>query len=149
MIKLKYNHALMSLVDLHWSIIWWNVGRLLSVSMSCLDAMYNMRILTIYKEIPQKKIKILYIIYIINISSTKYPHLVFGCVASSAPVNLVVTNTPWFVDVTQALSNTLVGGLSSCASQVQAGYARIDTLLRTKNYAQLVNDFQLCDPPKS
>ncbi|KAH3770490.1 hypothetical protein DPMN_171777, partial [Dreissena polymorpha] len=75
----------------------------------------------------------------------KYPHLVAGAVASSAPVR-AITNFEGYNDVVAAsLSSELVGGSKGCLETVRAAFRQIDDMILYTLYDQLQEDFQSCN----
>ncbi|XP_070578228.1 thymus-specific serine protease-like [Ptychodera flava] len=75
----------------------------------------------------------------------KYPHLVYGSIASSAPV-LAQTNFEGYNDVVAAsLSDPVVKGSTQCAANVKAAFKTVDQLIQEKQFEKLRKDFISCD----
>lgn len=76
----------------------------------------------------------------------KYPHLVIGALASSAPVQ-ALTNFEGYNDVVAAsLESSIVGGNEECMTQIQQAFIQIDDLLKLGNHTLLEGYFKSCDP---
>lgn len=72
----------------------------------------------------------------------KYPHLVNGAWASSAPLHVKLD----FVEYKEVASQSirLVGG-NACADRIQRGFAQVEDLIKQGEYDKVVQDFNLCD----
>ncbi|XP_074646567.1 thymus-specific serine protease-like [Tubulanus polymorphus] len=76
----------------------------------------------------------------------KYPHLVFGSIASSAPVR-AQTNFQGYNNVVAAsLGDPVVKGSKKCVEMVKAAFKKIDKLISSKQYSILEKDFRSCQP---
>ncbi|XP_060082969.1 thymus-specific serine protease-like [Ylistrum balloti] len=76
----------------------------------------------------------------------KYPHLVIGALASSAPVR-ALTNFEGYNDVVAAsLESSIVGGTEECMTQIQQAFIQIDALLKLGNHTLLEGYFSSCEP---
>ncbi|OWF35753.1 thymus-specific serine protease-like [Mizuhopecten yessoensis] len=76
----------------------------------------------------------------------KYPHLVVGALASSAPV-MALTNFEGYNDVVAAsLESSIVGGTEECMTQIQQAFIQIDALLKLGNHKMLEGYFKSCQP---
>ncbi|KAM8952267.1 thymus-specific serine protease [Pelodytes ibericus] len=76
----------------------------------------------------------------------KFPHLVFGAVASSAPVRAKLDFTDYNKVVAQSLSDPVIGGSEKCLDLVRLGFRAVDGLLQSGNASQLEKDFASCGP---
>ncbi|XP_052819166.1 thymus-specific serine protease-like [Mya arenaria] len=75
----------------------------------------------------------------------KYPQLVAGAVASSAPVR-AVTNFEGYNDVVaKSLSNPVVGGSPECLDAVRTAFSVIDSMIDNGKTDQLKEDFLSCN----
>lgn len=74
----------------------------------------------------------------------KYPHLVFGAVASSAPVQAQTNFEGYNEVVAQSLADAAVGGSQQCTDQVVEAFHRIDSMILTNHTIQLEKDFLSC-----
>ncbi|XP_033734506.1 thymus-specific serine protease-like [Pecten maximus] len=76
----------------------------------------------------------------------KYPHLVIGALASSAPVR-ALENFEGYNDVVAAsLESSIVGGNEECMTQIQQAFIQIDALLKLGNHTLLEGYFKSCEP---
>lgn len=76
----------------------------------------------------------------------KYPHLIHGAVASSAPVRAVANFEGYNDVVAKSLSTALVGGSEKCADKVRQAFRTVDDLLKKGNLTKLSADFLSCKP---
>lgn len=75
----------------------------------------------------------------------KYPHLMIGAVASSAPV-LAKTNFEGYNKVVAAsLGSLLVGGSKQCTGNVNKAFEQVDGLIADRQFAKLEQDFNSCN----
>ncbi|EDO31220.1 predicted protein [Nematostella vectensis] len=75
----------------------------------------------------------------------KYPHLVIGAVASSAPVEAQTDFKDYNNVVASSLSSPLVGGSKLCMHNIEEAFKFVDRLLDTKNFKTLEKDFIACN----
>lgn len=74
----------------------------------------------------------------------KYPHLVSGAVASSAPVQ-AKTDFQGYNNVAAAsFASPLVGGSVQCRSNIKKAFTTVDQLIAEKNFQKLEEDFSSC-----
>lgn len=74
----------------------------------------------------------------------KYPHLVSGAVASSAPVQ-AKTDFQGYNNVAAAsFASPLVGGSVQCRSNIKKAFTTVDQLIAEKNFQKLEKDFSSC-----
>ncbi|XP_049548662.1 putative serine protease K12H4.7 [Anopheles darlingi] len=71
----------------------------------------------------------------------KYPHLVNGAWASSAPVFAKMEFTEYKEIVSESIR--LVGG-SNCANRIERGVQQVEELIANRQYAQVADKFRLC-----
>lgn len=76
----------------------------------------------------------------------KYPHIVFGAIASSAPVQAITDFKGYNDVVAGSLSDPTVGGSGECLQQVSQAFIQIDGLLKSKQFKMLQKDFKSCGP---
>lgn len=77
----------------------------------------------------------------------KYPHLVYGSIASSAPVQAVENFIGYNEVVHASLSAPIVGGSDECAANVAAAFATIDKLIETQEgVTSITEKFNTCAP---
>ncbi|KAJ8042073.1 Thymus-specific serine protease [Holothuria leucospilota] len=76
---------------------------------------------------------------------TSYGHLIFGALASSAPVRAQVDFQEFNDVVGAGLSNTKTGGSAECIKNVIAAFSQVDQLIKGKQFPKLKEDFQLCE----
>jgi serine protease 16 len=74
----------------------------------------------------------------------KYPHLVYGAIASSAPVHAITNFQGYNAVVGRSLSDPVVGGSSFCMHSVQNAFAKVDDLIKQKQLTKLASDFFSC-----
>ncbi|XP_029301856.1 thymus-specific serine protease-like [Cottoperca gobio] len=77
----------------------------------------------------------------------KFPHLVFGAVASSAPVNSKLDFSAYSDIVGLSLMNEAVGGSEKCLAAVREAFAAVEALM-AGNASQVAVDFGCCQIPK-
>ncbi|XP_040902925.1 thymus-specific serine protease [Toxotes jaculatrix] len=78
----------------------------------------------------------------------KYPHLVYGAVASSAPVKAKLDFSAYNNIVGLSLKNKAVGGSEKCLSVVREAFAAVEAALMSGNVSQVAVDFGCCQIPK-
>ncbi|KAI3354518.1 hypothetical protein L3Q82_019032, partial [Scortum barcoo] len=78
----------------------------------------------------------------------KFPHLVYGAVASSAPVKAKLDFSAYSNTVGLSLMNEAVGGSEKCLAGVREAFAAVETALMVGNTSQLAADFGCCQIPK-
>lgn len=78
----------------------------------------------------------------------KFPHLVFGAVASSAPVKAKLDFSAYNSVVGSSLVNKAVGGSEKCLAVVREAFAAVEAALMGGNASQLAVDFGCCQIPK-
>nr|XP_020442276.1 thymus-specific serine protease-like isoform X1 [Monopterus albus]XP_020442287.1 thymus-specific serine protease-like isoform X1 [Monopterus albus]XP_020442296.1 thymus-specific serine protease-like isoform X1 [Monopterus albus] len=78
----------------------------------------------------------------------KFPHLVYGAVASSAPVEAKLDFSAYNNIVGLSLTNEAVGGSEKCLASVQEAFAAVEGALMGGNASQLAKDFGCCQIPK-
>lgn len=76
----------------------------------------------------------------------KYPHLVQGAVASSAPVQAVVNFEGYNQVVAASLASEIVGGSQQCLDMVRKGFQVVDTMIGAGAFYKLQTDFKSCGP---
>ncbi|XP_042299520.1 thymus-specific serine protease-like [Sceloporus undulatus] len=74
----------------------------------------------------------------------KFPHLVFGAIASSAPVRAQVDFSGYEKVVAESLSNPVIGGSKQCLDAVAEGFAAVEKLVLAGQLQKLEKDFQSC-----
>ncbi|XP_045193377.2 thymus-specific serine protease-like [Mercenaria mercenaria] len=75
----------------------------------------------------------------------KYPQLVHGAVASSAPVQ-AVTNFQGYNEVVAAsFQSQLVGGSQECLDMIKKGFQIIDSMISAGQFDKLRSDFKSCN----
>lgn len=75
----------------------------------------------------------------------KYPHLVFGAVASSAPVKAKVNFEAYNNIVKASLSSPIVGGSEKCAANIKTAFEKMENLVGDKSFTKLQEDFKSCN----
>ncbi|XP_050921378.1 thymus-specific serine protease [Lates calcarifer] len=78
----------------------------------------------------------------------KFPHLVFGAVASSAPVKATLDFSAYNNIVGLSLMNEAVGGSEKCLAVVREAFAAVEGALVGGNISQVAVDFGCCQIPK-
>ncbi|KAK2912800.1 thymus-specific serine protease [Channa argus] len=78
----------------------------------------------------------------------KYPHLVYGAVASSAPVKAKLDFSAYNNIVGLSLTNEAVGGSEKCLAAVREAFSTVEVALIGGNVSQLALDFGCCQVPK-
>ncbi|XP_062843300.1 thymus-specific serine protease [Trichomycterus rosablanca] len=78
----------------------------------------------------------------------KFPHLVYGALASSAPIQATLDFSAYNKVVGCSLSDESVGGSKKCESSVRKAFAVLETALLGGNETQVVRDFACCELPK-
>ncbi|XP_037533989.1 thymus-specific serine protease [Nematolebias whitei] len=79
----------------------------------------------------------------------KFPSLVFGAVASSAPVKAQLDFSAYNNVVGLSLMNEAVGGSEECLAKVQEAFVLVEAALTSGNCSQLAQDFGCCQIPKN
>ncbi|XP_017295714.1 thymus-specific serine protease [Kryptolebias marmoratus] len=79
----------------------------------------------------------------------KFPSLVYGAVASSAPVEAKLDFSAYTNVVGLSLMNEEVGGSEKCRAKVQEAFAAVEAALMSGNSSQLAKDFGCCQNPKN
>ncbi|XP_061175291.1 thymus-specific serine protease-like [Saccostrea echinata] len=74
----------------------------------------------------------------------KFPHLVFGAVASSAPVQAQTDFQGYNEVVAQSLADPAVGGSKQCTAQVAEAFQKIDRMVSGQQTKGLAKDFLSC-----
>ncbi|XP_074496690.1 thymus-specific serine protease [Sebastes fasciatus] len=77
----------------------------------------------------------------------KFPNLVYGAVASSAPVRAELDFSAYSNIVGLSLMNEAVGGSEKCLAGVQEAFAAVEALMGG-NTSQVAEDFGCCQIPK-
>ncbi|XP_029026804.1 thymus-specific serine protease isoform X2 [Betta splendens] len=77
----------------------------------------------------------------------KYPHLVYGAVASSAPVKAQLDFSAYSNVVGASLANEAVGGSEKCVAAVRGAFAAVERVLTRGDVRQLAADFRCCQVP--
>ncbi|XP_042343077.1 thymus-specific serine protease [Plectropomus leopardus] len=77
----------------------------------------------------------------------KFPHLVYGAVASSAPVKATLDFSAYSNSVGLSLMNEAVGGSEKCLTGVRDAFAAVEALM-SRNVSQVAVDFGCCQIPK-
>ncbi|XP_064612363.1 thymus-specific serine protease-like [Liolophura sinensis] len=75
----------------------------------------------------------------------KYPHIVYGAVASSAPVEAEVNFEGYNDVVAASLKDPVVQGSELCLANVKQAFADIDQLIENGMFNQLRQDFLSCN----
>ncbi|XP_041796642.1 thymus-specific serine protease [Chelmon rostratus] len=78
----------------------------------------------------------------------KFPHLVYGAVASSAPVKAKLDFSAYSNAVGLSLMNEAVGGSEKCLAGVREAFAAVEAALMGGNASQVAEDFGCCQIPK-
>ncbi|XP_078100448.1 thymus-specific serine protease [Sander vitreus] len=78
----------------------------------------------------------------------KFPHLVYGAVASSAPVKAKLDFSAYSNIVGMSLMNEAVGGSEKCLAGVREAFAAVEALM-SGNASQVAMDFGCCTIPKN
>ncbi|KAL6467730.1 hypothetical protein MHYP_G00234070 [Metynnis hypsauchen] len=79
----------------------------------------------------------------------KFPHLVYGAVASSAPVQAKLDFSAYNLVVGRSLGDESVGGSERCVMAVRESFATLEAALLGGNETQVGKDFCCCETPKS
>ncbi|KAL0972795.1 hypothetical protein UPYG_G00194850 [Umbra pygmaea] len=77
----------------------------------------------------------------------KFPHLVYGSVASSAPVKAKLDFSTYNKVVGLSLTDVDVGGSDKCVSDVWEAFAAVEAALFAGNATQVGKDFGCCETP--
>ncbi|XP_038549780.1 thymus-specific serine protease [Micropterus salmoides] len=78
----------------------------------------------------------------------KFPNLVYGAVASSAPVRAKLDFSAYTNTVGLSLMNEAVGGSKKCLAAVREAFAAVEAALMGGNVSQVAIDFGCCQIPK-
>ncbi|KAF7651067.1 hypothetical protein LDENG_00116510 [Lucifuga dentata] len=78
----------------------------------------------------------------------KFPHLVYGAVASSAPVKAKLDFSSYNKIVGLSLNNEAVGGSDKCVADVREAFVVVEAALRAGNVTLVAMDFNCCQIPK-
>ncbi|KAK7172248.1 hypothetical protein R3I93_004533 [Phoxinus phoxinus] len=78
----------------------------------------------------------------------KFPHLIYGAVASSAPVQAQLDFSSYNRVVADSLMNEAVGGSKKCASAVKGVFAAVEAALLMGNETEVGKDFGCCETPQ-
>uniref|UniRef100_A0A671SXE4 Thymus-specific serine protease n=1 Tax=Sinocyclocheilus anshuiensis TaxID=1608454 RepID=A0A671SXE4_9TELE len=81
------------------------------------------------------------------ISSISFPHLIYGAVASSAPVQAQLDFSSYNRVVGCSLMNEAVGGSKKCVAEVKGVFAAVEAALLTGNEVEVGKDFGCCETP--
>lgn len=76
----------------------------------------------------------------------KYPHLVHGAVASSAPVRAITNFEGYNEVVASSLTSEIVGGSEQCLSYITKAFQVVDQMIADRQFEQLAKDFVSCGP---
>ncbi|KAL4647410.1 thymus-specific serine protease [Arapaima gigas] len=76
----------------------------------------------------------------------KFPHLIYGAVASSAPVKAKLDFSAYNKVVGESLINEAVGGSDKCVNAVREAFAAVEAALLGGNETQVAKDFECCEP---
>ncbi|XP_033486617.2 thymus-specific serine protease isoform X1 [Epinephelus lanceolatus] len=77
----------------------------------------------------------------------KFPHLVYGAVASSAPVMAKLDFSAYSDSVGLSLMNEAVGGSEKCLAGVREAFAAAEALM-SRNASRVARDFGCCQIPR-
>ncbi|XP_072247877.1 thymus-specific serine protease [Leuresthes tenuis] len=78
----------------------------------------------------------------------KFPSLVYGAVASSAPVKAKLDFSAYNNVVGLSLKNEAVGGSEKCLAKVREAFTAVEAALMGGNSSQVARDFSCCQIPK-
>lgn len=76
----------------------------------------------------------------------KFPHLIYGAVASSAPIKAQLDFSTYNEVVGESLMNKAVGGSEKCLGTVREAFAAVEAKLLGGNQTQVGKDFGSCKP---
>lgn len=79
----------------------------------------------------------------------KFPHLVYGAVASSAPVRAQLDFSDYSKSVAMGLMNEDVGGSVKCLNEVLKAFTALEAELMAGNSGCVARDFGCCQVPKN
>uniref|UniRef100_A0A8C1QUB5 Thymus-specific serine protease n=1 Tax=Cyprinus carpio TaxID=7962 RepID=A0A8C1QUB5_CYPCA len=77
----------------------------------------------------------------------KFPHLIYGAVASSAPVQAQLDFSSYNKVVGYSLMNEAVGGSKQCVAEVKGAFAAVEAALLMGNEVEVGKDFGCCETP--
>lgn len=75
----------------------------------------------------------------------KYPKLVVGAVASSAPVEAKTDFQGYHNVVASSFASTLVGGSAKCRDNLKLAFYKLDEMIKQEDFATLGRDFIFCE----
>ncbi|XP_047662003.1 thymus-specific serine protease [Tachysurus fulvidraco] len=79
----------------------------------------------------------------------KFPHLVYGAVASSAPVQARLDFSAYNKVVGQSLTDEGVGGSHECLNSIRKAFVALEAALFRGKETKVLKDFRCCDVPRS
>ncbi|XP_014836251.1 PREDICTED: thymus-specific serine protease-like [Poecilia mexicana] len=79
----------------------------------------------------------------------KFPNLVYGAVASSAPVKAKLDFSEYSNVVGLGLMNEAVGGSEKCLAKVREAFVLVEATLLDGNFTKVAGDFGCCQTPKN
>ncbi|XP_022106757.1 thymus-specific serine protease-like [Acanthaster planci] len=74
----------------------------------------------------------------------KYPHLVYGSVASSAPVRAQANFEEYNEVVANSFADPIVFGSAKCVASIRQAFGKIEQMRQAGKFDQLQNDFNTC-----
>ncbi|KAL5008420.1 hypothetical protein ScPMuIL_014001 [Solemya velum] len=74
----------------------------------------------------------------------KYPHLVYGAIASSAPVRAELLFEEYMNVDAASLADPVVGGSKQCLDNVMTAFQKVDMELDMRRYTTVASDFKSC-----
>ncbi|XP_047248245.1 thymus-specific serine protease isoform X2 [Girardinichthys multiradiatus] len=79
----------------------------------------------------------------------KFPSLVYGAVASSAPVKAKLDFSEYNSVVGLSLMNEAVGGSEKCLAKVREAFVLVEAALIDGNFTKVAEDFACCQTPRN
>ncbi|MED6249608.1 hypothetical protein ATANTOWER_016941, partial [Ataeniobius toweri] len=79
----------------------------------------------------------------------KFPSLVYGAVASSAPVKAKLDFSEYNNVVGLSLMNEAVGGSEKCLAKVREAFVLVEAALINGNFTKVAADFGCCQTPRN
>ncbi|KAM9318629.1 thymus-specific serine protease [Pholidichthys leucotaenia] len=79
----------------------------------------------------------------------KFPNLVYGAVASSAPIKAKLDFSAYNTIVSLSLMNEAVGGSEKCLAKVQEAFAAVEAAVMGGNISHVAKDFGCCQIPNN
>ncbi|XP_015253903.1 PREDICTED: thymus-specific serine protease-like [Cyprinodon variegatus] len=79
----------------------------------------------------------------------KFPNLVYGAVASSAPVKAKLDFFEYSNVVGLGLKNEAVGGSEECLAKVREAFVLVEATLISENFTKVAADFGCCQTPNN